>query len=121
MVHSDCKAGSFRVETQKRNDSYHYKSLPVRCGQFMLFIIASTRPIGNWAIAPIFLFLKEGAPNLAAIIIGIECVRPSVFGRAWTGGLKKDLFNNAAAALSFSSSEPNVSVESSLMLFKSGC
>lgn len=74
MISSNRKAGFFQIKTQKRYSPYNCQALPVRCSQFLLFVIQSVRPIANGAVASVLLLLEEYKSDLLIKSIAIECV-----------------------------------------------
>lgn len=80
MISSNHEADFFQTAAQKLYSPYNTQSLPVRCGQFLLFVIQSARLVENEAVASIFLLLNEYAPNLFIFSFGIERV-PSFCSR----------------------------------------
>lgn len=74
MINSKCEAGTFQIRTEKRYSPYNSQAILVHCGQFLLFVIQSARPVANRVVASVVLLLKKYTPNLFITSVSIERV-----------------------------------------------
>lgn len=102
---SDCEEGFFRIVAPKLDGLFSYQPLLVHCGQFLFIAVERSGPIANRSVTFLFLYLKAYKSDFLVTSVSIECVR-----RAKTDDLINAFYSDAAAALSFSSNGPTVSV-----------
>lgn len=54
MMSSNLEVGLFQMRAEKRYKQYNSQELLLRCDQFLLFFIQSTRPVAYEVVASIF-------------------------------------------------------------------
>lgn len=102
--HPDREAGSFHTQAKEINSPYNCQAFLFCCDELLFFIIQHPKPLANWSVTFVFLFLQEYTLDFLSRALVSNVYWPLLLGRAIKVKLLRASFYDATMALFFSSS-----------------